>query len=169
MTTPAEPNDRGAERSPQLQAFEAQLAALRPREDRIDRERLMYLAGQASAECGARTPPTKAGRWAWPASWGAVAGAAAALLVMTTLPSTASPDKSRETMNAPIAVRPAPEPGAGNSTGRELMAGASLQDMRRWLSTDDADWPTTDFAPTSVGESVAETPILSTRSLDEIL
>lgn len=157
-------------REPDVQALEARLAALRPREDRLDRDRLMYLAGQASAACDACTPPTKAGRWAWPASWGAVAGAAAALLVMTTLPPTASPDKKAyETINAEIAVRSAPAPGAEISAGRELMAGASLQDLRRWLSAEDADWPATDFAAASMGESVAETPILSTRSLDGVL
>lgn len=38
-----------------LQSLELQLAALRPRTDRLDRDRLMFLAGQASAASPART------------------------------------------------------------------------------------------------------------------
>lgn len=162
---PPEPSDAALPN--ELKGFEARLISLRPREDRLDRERLMFLAGRASVN-ESRQHASAVRRWVWPASLGAMT-TATTMLVMTTLPPTASPDKANETMNADIAVRSAPEPGAGISTGRELMAGASLQNMRRWLSTEHADWPATDFAATNMGESVAETPILSTRSLDGIL
>jgi hypothetical protein len=87
MTVPSEPHDRGDERSPQLQAFEAQLAALRPRDDRLKRDRLMYLAGQASgrADVDATTRPHRS-RWAIPASIGAASGALAVSLLMAFAP-----------------------------------------------------------------------------------
>src|SRR5882672_8018547 len=81
--------------SADLQALEARLAALRPREDRLSRERLMFLAGQASV--GQRglahfakspeqnAPVTLSGRrrpWAWPAAFSGMTAAAAALLVV---------------------------------------------------------------------------------------
>jgi hypothetical protein len=82
---PIEPNEPGPERSPQLQAFEAQLAALVPRDDRLDRDRLMYLAGQESARAEFGTARPRRRRWALPASFGAAAGALAASLLMTAL------------------------------------------------------------------------------------
>jgi hypothetical protein len=69
----------------QLSGFEAQLAALRPREDRLDRERLMFLAGQASV-MEADQSLSVSRRWAWAASLGAIATAAAALLVLAWRP-----------------------------------------------------------------------------------
>jgi hypothetical protein len=45
-----EVNDPAGELSPELKALEAQLAALRPSSARIDRDRLMFLAGQASPQ-----------------------------------------------------------------------------------------------------------------------
>jgi len=58
-----------------LQAIESQLGLLEPRADRLDRERLIFLAGQASVE-----RPTK--RWAWPASLAAMTALAATLLTI---------------------------------------------------------------------------------------
>ena len=87
---------REEDRVPDLKDIEAALASLAPRGDRIDRDRLMFLAGQASV--GGRTgdvPTTSVGmapgvaprvaprgRWAWPASLAAVSALAATLLVM---------------------------------------------------------------------------------------
>ena len=80
------PDPSGAERSlpPELIGLEAQLAALRPREDRLDRERLMFEAGRASVEC---KRPTAVARWGWPASFAAMSSVAAALLAMLLLDS----------------------------------------------------------------------------------
>ena len=66
-----------AELPPELKAIEAELAALSPREDRLDRQRLIFLAGQASAA-------GRGGRsgWAWPASLAGMTAVAATLLVM---------------------------------------------------------------------------------------
>jgi hypothetical protein len=66
------------EDSHELKSFEAKLAALIPRDDRLDRERLAFLAGQASMN-----PNT---RWqrhpAWPAAFAAMSVLAATLLMM---------------------------------------------------------------------------------------
>src|SRR5215213_6931081 len=72
----------GDPRMPQeLIAFEAQISALRPREDRLDRERLMFLAGQASA-AGSREHRSARRPWVWPAAFGAMTAAAAMLMVL---------------------------------------------------------------------------------------
>jgi hypothetical protein len=75
---PAHQSDDHADWRPDLKAIEAQLAALRPREDGLDRERLMFLAGQASV----RRPELTARRWAWPASFAAMTAAAVLLLAI---------------------------------------------------------------------------------------
>jgi hypothetical protein len=70
-----------------LSALEAELAALVPRVDNLNRDRLMFLAGQASVESKAsqatiQTPPPRLpARWAWPTAFAAAATVAASLLV----------------------------------------------------------------------------------------
>lgn len=68
----------------ELKAFEARLAALSPRDDRLNRERLMFLAGHASAEAAFAGPglPSRAREMAWPAAFTAMTAIAATLLVM---------------------------------------------------------------------------------------
>jgi len=68
-----------AELPAELKAFEARLAALTPRPDRLDREALLFEAGRASAEVGSRH------RWAWPSAFGAMATVAAVLLAVVLL------------------------------------------------------------------------------------
>jgi hypothetical protein len=91
-----------------LKAFEAALASLVPRADRLDRDRLMFLAGQQSrtgfqpvketddnsplptndhASRGARSVPgegpgARASRWAWPAAFTAMTTVAVVLAVL---------------------------------------------------------------------------------------
>jgi len=86
-----------------LTAFEAALAALAPRANRLDRERLMFLAGQASVAPADRAmgpvaqPPSAVQelpgdsaqpgvavprRWAWPTAFAAMTAVAASLLIM---------------------------------------------------------------------------------------
>jgi hypothetical protein len=67
---------------PGLKSFEAALAALSPRADRLDRQRLMFLAGQASASAGGARPPSPRGGWAWPVALAAMTTLAGSLLVM---------------------------------------------------------------------------------------
>lgn len=52
---------------PGLNTIEAALGALRPVSGRMDRDRVMFAAGQAAARVGARP------RWAWPAATTALA------------------------------------------------------------------------------------------------
>jgi hypothetical protein len=81
-----------------LTPFEAALAALKPRVEGFDRERLIFLAGQAAALRDAGVSPaeftarethaevsareTRAPRWVWPAAFSAMTAVAAALMVM---------------------------------------------------------------------------------------
>lgn len=66
-----------AELPPGLKAIEAELAALSPRDDRLNRERLIFLAGQASAAGGGGPSG-----WVWPVSLAGMTAVAATLLVM---------------------------------------------------------------------------------------
>jgi hypothetical protein len=82
---PPEINSGDLRMPQELIAFEAQISALRPREDRLDRERLMFLAGHASAR-ESHEPIVATRRWAWPAAFGAMTAAAAVLLVLAIRP-----------------------------------------------------------------------------------
>ena len=66
---------REQDRQDDLNAFEAALAALTPRSDRLNRDRLMFLAGQASHR------DTRPRRGSWPAAFVAMTTVAAGLLV----------------------------------------------------------------------------------------
>jgi len=94
-----------AKRSSALTPFEAALAALAPRVEAFDRERLIFLAGQTAAmrDCGAGVSPaatsvggkragglsdvilaggTPAPQWGWQAAFAVMTAVAATLLVM---------------------------------------------------------------------------------------
>lgn len=68
-----------------LNAFEAELASLSPQTDRLDRQRLMFLAGQASVAVGRGRSAVRSRRWAWPAAFATMTTAAATLMVMLLL------------------------------------------------------------------------------------
>ena len=63
---------------PELTAFEAELASLRPQAGNLDMGRLMFLAGRESALENSRRWTW----WAWPAAFTAMTATAAVLLVM---------------------------------------------------------------------------------------
>jgi hypothetical protein len=63
-----------------LISLEAELARLRPRKERLDRDRLMYLAGRASVGGKAAVRGPRA--WHWPAALAAMTTIAAVLAVM---------------------------------------------------------------------------------------
>jgi len=65
---------------PELEAIEGELRSLRPRDDRLDRERLAFLAGQSSV-IGRPTGRGAAARWAWPGACAGMTAVAAALSV----------------------------------------------------------------------------------------
>ena len=73
-----------------LTPIEQALAGFTPSAPRLDRDRLMFLAGQASAEgreseIGSRKadvhPPSNAGAWLWPASTAVLTATSLALLI----------------------------------------------------------------------------------------
>lgn len=67
----------------ELKPFETHLKSLTPRPDRLDRERLMFLAGQASVEEAHMSPRgALRQRWAWPVSFATMTAVAATLFVM---------------------------------------------------------------------------------------
>jgi len=68
------------ELAPELKALEAELAALCPRTDRLSRDRLMFLAGQASVAAKASGRAPFGAAWGWPAALAAMTAAAASLL-----------------------------------------------------------------------------------------
>jgi hypothetical protein len=72
--------------SDELQRFAAELSQLRPREDRLDHERLAFLAGQASmARVASRSGKLLGVRLesrAWPAAFAAMSAVAATLLFL---------------------------------------------------------------------------------------
>jgi hypothetical protein len=95
-----------ADLTPELSAIEQQLAALAPRAARVDRDRLMYLAGAAS-EQGPPTRPAPVERpsWLWPSATGVLAATSLGLAVLLAM---------RETPEPYIVYIPAPAAAAGN-------------------------------------------------------
>jgi hypothetical protein len=77
------------ETPPELKAFEAALAALIPRTDRLDRDRLMFLAGRESQIKDDLQPvasPVRYQRtWTWPTAFAGMSVVAASLFVMLIL------------------------------------------------------------------------------------
>jgi hypothetical protein len=71
----------------ELKSLEARLMALSPRDDRLDRERHMFLAGQASVESAAspqvgRELGRRPNAWPWQAAFAGMTTVAATLLVV---------------------------------------------------------------------------------------
>jgi hypothetical protein len=65
-----------------LTAFEAALASLTPRVDPFQRERLFFLAGQASVATSQGPRRSRWTPWGWPAAFSAMTATAGCLLVM---------------------------------------------------------------------------------------
>ncbi len=93
--------------------MEAELAGLRPREDRLDRERLIFRAGQASVA------GRQAGivRWAWPAVSAGMTAAAATLLVMLLV--RPEPRERIRIVEVQVPARPADAGPTRDGRGRE--------------------------------------------------
>jgi hypothetical protein len=110
------------EKQDELKSFEAALAALMPRTDRLDRERLMFLAGQQSAlaehtlsiTAGQSSSGTQSKRtWAWPAAFAGMSAVAAALFVLLIFKPSMSGVENIVRISAPQA---APEAAAQEMT-----------------------------------------------------
>ena len=87
-----------------LQRFEAELAALAPRAAQLDRDHLMFLAGQASAGLPAGGHLSR--RWAWPAAFSAMSALAASLLLMLVI--RPAPQVIEKIVRVPVEAVPGP-------------------------------------------------------------
>ena len=162
MTTPAQPGDHDPQLSPHIQALEAQLAALRPREDRLDRERLMFLAGQASVVQSHR-PAFARRRRAWTVSIGATV-AAALLLSLVLRPRPNASD--RATRSSAYRAVGSVQLGASLSPSDERILRVGMPPARVDQVTA-ATWEMTDNA--SDLDSEVQASVLSIRSLNDLL
>ncbi|HUE18105.1 MAG TPA: hypothetical protein VMR25_28375, partial [Planctomycetaceae bacterium] len=80
--------------------LERLLASLKPRESRVSRDRVMFLAGQASALVAERSRTWRLNRWLWPAA--TICSAIVGLLIG------ASITAGHRIAANPIAVEPPP-------------------------------------------------------------
>jgi len=103
---------------PELKATEAKLAMLIPRDDRLQRDRLIFLAGQASVRGGVDRQKKHLARWVWPTSLAAMTTVAAALLVMLL----ARPESPVVERIVYVPAQPAP---ANASVGPDVAQGTS--------------------------------------------
>jgi len=165
--------------SAELRAIEAEWARLSPRTDRLNRDRIMYLAGQASV--AGRTEGRFPG-WFWPTSCAGMTAVAAVLVAMVLLrpepqvverlvyaaPSTAARERN---------ARPAVGRGAAVRTGwasRESAAPGMWTAGMAFCPGDDllALAPAAEFgatAPSTDADATEDQPILSRRSLRALL
>lgn len=143
------------ELSGELKSLEAKLAALAPRADRLDRDKLMFLAGRESALTEARRPNGRLRRWSGSAAVAALSAAAAVAVMVLARPAPqvverivevpVSPqeDSAPAPKHAPPQVPEAKEPAVpagqpnverpvGSTGGRGLLASLGLD----WLSKD---------------------------------
>jgi hypothetical protein len=157
-------------------ALEARLAELRPREDRLDRDRLMFLAGQASVD-GGKAQTSAGRRWAWPASFAGMSAVAAALLAML-LSDVRNDQLHRPLADSNLTVganeldfeypmwRPDAEPAHGHLFGSLYRAGMPLDELDSLYAETELPQslpPTQDIIPLDAS------PKLSARSLDQVL
>ncbi len=105
-----------AERNEELAAIEAELAALVLSPARLDRDRTMFLAGQASASCQTSTAAAKPHARIWPI--GCVALTAVSVCLLLAIVSqrrelialrTAARTEATQPLTVPLAVRPQAE------------------------------------------------------------
>lgn len=90
---------------PELAAVEAALAALAPRPAAVDRDRLMFQAGQAAA---ARALGPRHAAWRWPCATAASLVLALVLGLRGQRPQPAGPDAAGVATSAPAVHRPDP-------------------------------------------------------------
>jgi hypothetical protein len=143
-------NDRGTNMnglSADDRNLERLLKSLVPRESRLNRDRVMYLAGQASADIAKRSSPRPLARWMWLAT--TVCAACAGLIIGAVLslrnPIAGNPivgnsvgiERSRDVHEAPTGAGKLPDgPGANKSSSPQIAARPAAEGQRPGLSTD---------------------------------
>ena len=134
---PREPKQADASRR-----FEAELAALTPRAAALDRDRLMFLAGQASLPAAHANQPVR--RWAWPAAFSGMTALAASLLVVLAI--RPAPRVVERLVRVPVEAPPQPSPigEVGRHPGEPL----ARERTGDWLATEIAPrWPRDKVVP----------------------
>ena len=121
----------------EMTPFERDLAALVPRVDGFDRERLIFLAGQASAMRSLQDRRSRFARWGWPAAFSAMTAVAAALLVALCLRGPATTQVAGGTNKPEVQhVAAGPTRVASESADRETsaVADAAPSWLGSWLA-----------------------------------
>jgi hypothetical protein len=127
---------RGPQLSDDLKRFAQDLSSLCPREDRLDRERLAFLAGQASVTTGNIQSLSHSSNWrrhqAWPAAFATMSMVAATLLFMLVMrpavnesPSGARDVATQDHVHASpqVATHGAPQKSADVLIARDALSG----------------------------------------------
>lgn len=115
--------------NPQLAGVEAALAGLRPTPSALDRDRLMFLAGQATGDRRAR-------RAAWLGAGTSLAVTLVACVLGAALFQQLGPERDHQTANAPV-----PQPGQSSPSSwaanppDSLDGGASYLELRQLVLT----------------------------------
>jgi hypothetical protein len=155
----------------ELRSLEARLASLSPRPDRLDRDRLMFLAGQASlAEVNvSRTTilGVKLASRAWPTAFAAMSAVAATLLGILI----ARPENSvRQPLPSSASLHQAEPRIAVERSSNELMLSpldARIDDIDRWLMRNELRPDRTD--PSVEPFQTSRLPILTPARWEQVL
>ncbi|MBN2216908.1 MAG: hypothetical protein JW719_05995 [Pirellulales bacterium] len=120
-----------------LTSFEKSLASLRPRRPRLDRDRLMFLAGQTSVDyrpayrLSVFRPAVVSALVAAVVTLGVITATKLATRISNSLTATAAPGESRDVQPATVAGNPVQRhPDTGNALGwiASLLAGGETKD-----------------------------------------
>ncbi len=121
--------------------IERLLKSLVPRESRLNRDRVMYLAGQASTDIGNRAAPQRFTRWIWPAT--TVCATCAGLLIGALLPARGpvsgvpiTVERPRDVHEPPFGAGKLPDgPSANEPNAPQIADRPTAEDQRSGLST----------------------------------
>ncbi|HEV3003234.1 MAG TPA: hypothetical protein VGX78_02190 [Pirellulales bacterium] len=121
-----------------VKAVEAMLSSLAPSTGKLDRDRLMFLAGEAAAL--ARLPLARAPlrRWAWPAAFSTMSAVAATLLALLV-------SQPEPTVIERIVHVPAGQPSAAGVPTKDFVSGAETPNR---VEAQRQELPANDRAPT---------------------
>jgi hypothetical protein len=178
------------DRHDHLSAFEAALAALKPRTDELNRDRLMFLAGQASvwsnaegAALGASSPSalhtteqacssSEPRRWGWSAAFGAMTAIAAGLLVALVMRPPRLVERIVEVPAAPSKATTVPEDRHDRDAPRDAMPAAprrAAEPPSDWLALFLASFdknPSAALSPTEASRYLRLRELACSRGLD---
>lgn len=115
--------------NPELASVEAALAGLRPTPSALDRDRLMFLAGQAAGYRRAR-------RAAWLGAGTSIAATLAACVLGVALFQQPGPERDHQTASAPVPQSAQPDVSSWAANPPDsLDAGASYLELRQLVLT----------------------------------